>query len=61
MNSSSECTLEMEGAIFSVLLAILALSNAAFLPQNNNVEVCYCAEPSAALGSGEKPVFLQRN
>lgn len=61
MSSSSECTLEMESAIFSVLLAILALSNAAFRPQNNNTEVCYCAEPSAAPGRGEKPVFLQGN
>lgn len=47
----------MESAIFSALLAILALSNAAFRPQNNNVEVCYCVEPSAAPGRGEEACF----
>lgn len=58
---SSEITLEKESAIFSALLAILALSNAAFRPQNN-VKVCYCVEPSAAPGKRrEKLVFLQGN
>ena len=47
----------MESAIFSVLLAILALSNAAFRPQNNNVEVCYCVEPSVAPGRGGEACF----
>lgn len=61
--SGSESTPGMESAIFSALLASPALSNAAFRPQNNNREVCYCAKPSAAPGrrwrggGGEKPCF----
>lgn len=50
----------MESAIFSALLAIPALSNAAFRPQNNNVEVCYCAEPSAAPGKRGRSLFSRR-
>lgn len=59
--SGSESTPGMESAIFSALLASPALSNAAFRPQNNNGEVCYCAKPSAAPGrwgwGGGKPCF----
>lgn len=41
----------MGRAIFSVSLAMLALSNAASHPRDNNGEVCYCAAPGRGEGA----------
>lgn len=47
----------MESTIFSALLATLALSNAAFRPQNHSAEVCFVPNPAWPRGRGERKHF----
>lgn len=56
VRQSSRSPPGMGSAIFSALLAMLALSNAACHPRNNNGELRYCAAP----GKRERSLFASR-